>query len=274
MRVLLFLALMICVSPFARAQDVLSPEQFRDRVAAAMRQVAPDADVEMDGPLKLGILFADGRGVVVDLDGHYERYLADPGALDLYAARVARVLAGLDQSGAPARDRIVALVLSQAGLAELNSAFASLHPRPLVRPFLGDLTEVLVVAIEDTYHLATPGELAELGVSAEEAWQLSRINISERLGQPRLEPFARGIVAMRAANRLGPSALTDPALCRASGAEALSFLVVDDETILLADMRQGGELAGLRDQLSRAGVTASRTILTCRGGRLVDYEGL
>jgi hypothetical protein len=270
MRVLALAVALFCLSPSALAQDVLTSEQFRARVADAVREASPGADVEFDGPFKLGILLADGAGMVVDIDVLYHRYLANPGSADMLVSRWARDIVSHGAFADALNDRIVALVLPPSGLDELGSASRAF----IARPFLGDLTEVLVIAGEDSFETLTLSMLPENGLSAEEAWDLSRVNIASTLDELRAEPFARGVRAISLANGLGTSALTDPALCQASGAHSFFFLVVDKQTFLFADVRHGGDPLAIRDQLARNGATASHTILTCRDGRLVDYEGV
>lgn len=269
MRVWIFIAFLLGFASQAHAQGILGPEQFRDSVVEAVRQIAPDADVEVDGPLKLGILLADGIGMSVELDDLYQHYLADPSSGAALVAGWARASVGREFRGEAARDRIVALL-------QPRETFESASPSAsvVIRPFVGDLVEVLVIDGGGMFRSVMLWELREMGVSAEEAWRLSRINISQRLGQTRLEPFIAGISAFSAASGLGPSALTDPAFCQSPNAAQRLFLVVDDETMLIADPSQGGDLPTLRDRLVRAGATASRTILTCRQGRLLDYDGV
>ncbi|HRK64039.1 MAG TPA: hypothetical protein PLN53_06550 [Terricaulis sp.] len=274
MRVLILIALTFGVLGQAFAQDVLGPEQFRDTVAAAMRQADPGADVEVDGPLKLGILLEDGRGVSADLDDMYQRYLSDPSAGPLLAAGWARsIVGGGDQSDA-ARWSIVALVRPRDAVSRLAPDTEDQSSPLAARSFAGDLVEVLAVHNSGAFRLVTQSVLAELRISEEDAWRLSRINIVTRLPQPRVTRFAPGVIAMSAANGLGPSALTDPIICRVSDADQRLFLVLDEDTILVADRRFGVDMPALRDQLLSAGATASRTIMACRNGRLVDYDGV
>jgi hypothetical protein len=271
MRAMLLIAFLFGLPMQALAQGVLSPEQFRDSAAAAVRQVEPGADIEVDGPLKLGILLPDGRGMSVPLDELYQVYLADPSSGASLATQWARMVVSRDLQGDEARDRIVALVRSRdMEPASDNLAFTQF----IIRPFIGDLVELLVIDGSESFSLVTRSRLAELGVSAEEAWRLSRINIRQRIGQARVEPFAVGIIAISATHGLGPSALTDPAICQSADAEQRRFLVVDEETVLVADSRQGVDMPTLRDRLVQADATASRTILTCRQGQLIDYDGV
>lgn len=271
---LVFLTVALLSLSTAQAQTPISEEAFRDAVIAAVRQNAPDAQIDVDGPLVFRVRLADGQDATLNLDYGYERVLEDPALLESQIERWGRVGAGVREEGEGGRDRIVAVVRPQAAIASLAEAFARAE-RPsqlLVRPLAGDLVEALVFDSTESVRYATNLDLAELGVSADEAWTLARVNLAPRLGPVTQEQLAEGLTAISSGSGLAPSALTDPSFCRTEARAALHYLVPERELYLAADPRTGVSLAELRDRLLQTSSTDSRTVLACRDGRLIDHE--
>jgi len=274
MRIWLIVAGLLCASA-AYAQELLSPSAFRDATTAAVRELAPDAEIAVKDALSFSVTAPGGEEFTMNLDFAYRRYQADPTQMATLIERWSRIAAfGPEQ--AAARDRIIAVLRDRATVENYGQAFAS-APQPMrlvSRPFAGDLYEVLVFDSAESLQFITNVALEELGVGEDEAWALAPQNLPERLGPVVTEEVAPGLVVVGADSSIAPSALTDPNFCAAGDNAALLYLIPDREWYIVADPRRGANLPDMRDRMAAAGDTISRTVLACRNGRLVDFEGV
>lgn len=274
MRVLM-LAVLILLAPLAYAQDLVSPSAFRDATIAAVHEHAPEAAIAVYDEFSFAVTMPDGQEMTVSLDFAYSRYQADPSTKDALIDRWSRMAAfGPEQSAG--RDRIIAVLRDRATVDRYGQAFAeALRPARLVtRPFAGDLVEVLVFDSAESIQFVTNLALEELGVSGDEAWALAPLNLPQRLGAVVEEEVAPGLVVVGADSSIAPSALTLPGFCAIDDNAVFLYFIPDREWYVVADPRRGADLPGLRDRMAANGESISRTVLACRNGRLVDYDGV
>ncbi len=256
----------------ASAQDLLSPSQFRDAGAARIREQAPDVRIENRDELGITVIRpgdAPGDGAQINFDNAYNLYREDPSQLAFLIDRWSRL--AVDPPMMRSVDRIVSILRPQAHIDSYNQVIAN-APTPgrlITRPFAGDLHEVMVFDSAEAVAYATEDQIAELGLSLEEAWTLALVNIPTRMGaveEARIEELP-GIVMVGGGNGLAPSNLVGPGFC-AGPQRANLVLVSDREGYFMGEPQAADDFYGLADWLISRGESASNTVMECREGRL------
>lgn len=270
-------ALALFIQP-ADAQSPLTPVQFRDATIAAVLELNPDIVVHVENDLSFTVRRPDGSEQQVNLDYGYQRYVADPSALEPILDRWSR-LAAQGPEFAQMPERIVAILRPRQFVDDYQAAIDRAPPehrsRLVSRPFAGDLLEVLVFDSAETVEYVTERALRDIGVTPEQAWALAPQNLPQRIGEMHISDIGYGGALISSSNGLGPSALTMPEAC--SGPDALHyvFIVVERDAYLRIDRRgaiaQRG-VSGFRDQLVREESILSGSMLECRNGRVQAIE--
>ena len=253
---------------FAQAA-ALSPEQFRDRVIAAIEAHAPGAQVRVRGTLSFDSRIPGGMSAQVNLDRAYGEYQAAPDQVDAIVDRWARLLV----SPLPARDAATLIIVLRPAdvIASYNAALGA-QGGVLVRPFVGDLEEALAFDSPEELQYATADGLDAAGVSEDAAWARAPANVAARMGNlDRTSTPLAGVTLMSGGDGIAPSLLIDPGLCAQQDYSDAIFLVNDRGSFFVAHKSVQGAVQnfwGLAHFLVVRGQSLSSTPLQCRDGRL------
>lgn len=274
MRFLFVAIAMLFTSSLALAQDVMTPQQFRDlyreRVIAATPgiTVTPLEGMAMRMTPPAGAASAE---MTVNLDRAYGEYAQAPDQLETILTRWVR-LATTAPEGARQPDRIVRVVRTMdhvTGYTQSMSQQSQEEIRLVWRHLAGDLVEMIAFDSADAIQFATEASLTDLGLTTDQAWTLGLRNLPERLGTLAQEQLAPGVILIGGGNGLAPSVLITALWCGApQNADAL-YLVVDRDSFLRAERPVGVEaITRVRDGMIRDGSAFSGTLLACEGGQL------
>ncbi|OQW45818.1 MAG: hypothetical protein A4S16_12565 [Proteobacteria bacterium SG_bin6] len=255
---------------------MLSPAEFRDRVAAAMK-AATGQPVTVIDERTFKMKQADGTESTVSIDNAYNDYLASPDRLDAIVSIFARVLA---QGGPAAKlGDLVIIVRPKAYLEQsVGKAANSAYPPP--RALAGDIAQFLAFDTPEAIRLASLADLADLKIDQGQAWQRALSNLRGRIGPINEGVFgdSPGTTAFSADSGLSPSFLALPETCgpqAPNGRDAEQLLLFDRNVVFFGIPGNGQDFAKFQ-QTARAVIAAgsshSSTVITCRGGRWVAVD--
>ncbi|MEZ6022285.1 MAG: hypothetical protein R3C16_02460 [Hyphomonadaceae bacterium] len=271
MRLLMAALVALAWAGLARAQQVLSPAEFRDAGIAYLR--AADAELEFELVDDLGVIIrnpsAEGdemEEMRINFDRGYSDYLDAPETLEDILGRWVRLVT------APARehghDRLIS-VIRHRDMADVT--YNGQAPSLVWRPFAGDLIELLAFDSAEQIEFATHDTLNEVGLTPEQAWTLTPENVRTRMGVLERETLTAGIDLLSGANGITPSLLSVPDFCAAPETANRLYLVLDRNLIAIADGRRRADRAqflAFASQVAAARESLSASPLECRDGRL------
>jgi hypothetical protein len=255
--------------------ELLSPTQFRDRMAAAV-QAMTSQPVQTIDERTFHTKAVDGTDLTVSIDNAYAAYIADPPRLD---AILARFVEGLRESGARGREpveQLVVIVRPSDYLARSLPPGASTDAFLAPRPMAGDLSYFLAVDSPNSTRLAMKSDLTHWRIDEATAWQTATANIRKRVGTLGIVRLGEGDgpAGIGSESGLAPSILADPATCsKESAPDGMGrqiVLLYSRDMFLFAIPSDKSETARFWTTVKqeiRAGRSLSSTPLTCRDGR-------
>jgi hypothetical protein len=257
----------------ARAQQVLTHQEFGDAAVALLQHMAPEAQLERRDPLSVIVRRPNHEipEFTVNFDNAYNEYVRDPAALTEILDHFVRFAVD-PRENVQMRERIVVVLRPRAMIDEFQAMqTADAPPSELVwRPFAGDLIEIIAFDGAETIQYAMVHTLQEIGVSPEEAWRIAPDNLPARLGSLEAQAVqgSENLVFVTSANGLTPSSLTN--FCTVEGSEGVIVLVVDRNGYVMAERNHPAAMRQLRalyNELGNGG-SMSMTPLACQGGRM------
>ena len=269
----LFAPVIAAAAPALAGQGLLSPAQFRDRLAAAMATATGQPTTVIDDR-SFKTKQQDGTEQMVSIDNAYNDYLASPDRLDAIVAMFARVLS--QREPAAKLDDLV-IVVRPMGYLEQSVGPVAKNDFPPPRALAGDIAQFLAFDTPDAIRLASLADLAALKIDQRQAWDRALSNLRGRIG-----PINEGIygdnpgtTAFSADSGLGPSLLAFPELCgpqAPNGRDAEQLLLFDRNTVFFGIPGNGQDFAKFQ-QMARAAIATgssySNTVITCHGGKWV-----
>jgi uncharacterized protein YtpQ (UPF0354 family) len=135
--------------------DLLSPAQFTQEFAEAMRKASPDITVEIISDLQLKVKSADGQDTTSFLSNAYDLYRQDPRSkahiIKTYVSSGLETLATLKSTQGLDRTRIVPVVKDQAWLEETHKVVVEGVTKEMTERVYDELNaDLVVVYAEDT----------------------------------------------------------------------------------------------------------------------------
>lgn len=265
------LTLMAC-SPTS-AERLMTVSQFRDLFGERLQASYPDSRITAWNESTLKIVGPDGGEEYHSVGNAYEIYAREPVRRDELLDRLLQSRLESQQPKAVTTDRLVIVIRPPDALTKIPGGG---EPRNAVsRPFAGDLVQILAIDGEHSLAYANSKDIAELGVSEDEAWRRGVANVPVRVGELNegVLPDAPDLLAVTASSSLAPSILVSPQACAQGSlrvAEGQAVLLVDRNMFLTTDVADPATerafwnyVAGIRPD----DVVFSRTPLVCRGGR-------
>lgn len=201
----------------------------------------------------------------------YHQYESDPSALAEAVSLLARMaLQGLSELDSPeftpSRDHLVAVIRPDAYTA--NAGPVGDPQSSIWRPFVGDLVAMLAQNENGQTRSIRGVDLARLGLSEAEAWDLAIANLRQQLGAVTRTANGAGAEHVTSASGLAPASLLLPETCSAGGPQFDAFVVARD-SYFYADTSQPqatAMLAGYSAQLVQGREVYSHRLLSCLGG--------
>jgi hypothetical protein len=255
------------------AAALLSPAQFRDRMAAAARAETHQPTTTVDDRTfrtKRG----DGTDLTINIDNAYQQYRAAPDLADAVIARYVRLLVAAPPAAAV--EQLVVIVRPSTYVAAGTGLGADPASLPRPRPLAGDLSLFLAIDSPETIRLANKADLAGWHLAEAQAWPLAIAHIRARMGRVAIARLGgeAGAPGLTADSGLAPSVLADPELCGAGASRfgGWSVLLYSRDMLLIADPADRA-MVELFERTARDEIAADRsmssTVLTCRGGHWV-----
>jgi hypothetical protein len=269
----------LAVAMIAAAPVVAAPldiRGFRDRVAAAWQARSGKPVTIFDDGAFTGTM-PDGSDVRVNVDNAYDRYRADPTALDaVIDSFVTTLSATFDDSGG-GLDQLVIIIRPADYLVRTLGQKQNMENFLPAEPLAGDLAQFLAVDSVQALRTASTDDLARWKIDLPTAWSRARANIRVRIGPIAMFRLGdeRGAAGMSAESGLAPSLLATDEFCSRKAPRG-----IDGQVVLL--LSRDDFLFGIPSD--RAGMThfweataklingkgsLSATPITCREGKWV-----
>lgn len=270
--VLVAVSLLLGTSASCSADQPLTQSGFRDAVARELSSKRPDLCIRSQGESGLSV----GRSseacdeVQVSTAYIYQNYVADRTHQSLYVDQlVIMALSGivsLEAPFTPDRTRIVAVLRPDAYAA--NAGDAGDAESSIWRPFAGDFIAMLAQENEGQIRSLRGVDLARIGLSESQAWDLAVANLRPRLGDLERTPNAAGAEHVTSASGLAPAQLLLPDTCTPHGPDFDVFVVSRDSFFYAnaSKPQATAMLAGYAGELVQQDAVYSRRLLSCLDG--------
>nr|WP_298896765.1 hypothetical protein [uncultured Altererythrobacter sp.] len=270
---LAFVSLFLSVPTLAQSEsDVLSPAEFRDRLAAYVEEeteyrTEPIDDWSFSAK-------ADHGRVRFAIRNAYNEYLAAPQSLLDVFENYTNAL--IEVGSAPKTDQIVVLVRPSDQLENTNLAKTAEIDElfPHARKFAGDLSLFLAIDKPSSISYLTRADLSDFALTESEAWTIALGSTPVRIGALSVASYGAASV-VTAESGLAPSALADPSFCGPDGNPAVAGAVVlaianDMFLIGLPEIESSMQSfwSAARSEVE-TGQSASETPLLCQDGKWV-----
>jgi uncharacterized protein YtpQ (UPF0354 family) len=263
----------------ARADEILTPGAFTERVAAAARAAIPEAKVTIAGELHLETSGAGGRGVSTDLRNAYEVYRRDPEGLDRIVRNYVGLLVETARAGGtqppPDPSRIVPVFKSQRWLNSLR-AQAPKAPELLTEPFN---SELVIVYVEDRASSMRFLNVRDDVGDRARLRHLALSNLHRLLAKIEARPVADGISLITAGGDYDTSLLLADALWSSGQIEVDGDIVAAAPAkgaLLVTGSRNVAGIAHLRAlaaELAAGPYGLTAALFVWRGGKFVVFDG-
>jgi hypothetical protein len=259
---------MAAAVPAIADERLLTPAEFRDRVAQAMTASTGNPATAVDD-WTLSTKEADGTDLTVNIGNAYGDYRSHPEDVTAIVRRFSSLLgAGVTAANA---DQLVLIVRPASYLEQVVPAGGSLDKFPAAQAIAGDLAYFLAIDSPETIRLATMEDLRSWSLDEQNAWKRAQSNIKAHMGpiafaELESEPGATLLVAD---SGLAPSMLAEAALCGPRSPAGFLALVMTRDTVLVGFP---GDEASIRAfwnaarPLIETGEGLSSTPITCVGG--------
>ncbi len=196
----------------------------------------------------------------------YAVYASDPNVIDLKLGKIARqIAADLKSIEQPLTAQQLVSVLRGANSVQ---AYLSGEKNAVIRPFAGDIVEVLMIDRGDRLLFATEADLAALQLDAPTAFETGRAQLKSHLGQIAGQTMHQVSLQSSSAG-LGSGIPLLSGACSANTTNAYWY-VFDRNLVMKADETNAIAVANLLRLVNqaRADKTAySETVLLCQSGR-------
>jgi len=245
----------------------LTIAEFRDVLAAAVKERYPRATVTPASEAVLEIATPDGARGRLNVQQPYQEYIGNPTSRDEILDRYTGTLE---------------IALSSTPLVSLNTLAILVVPQniggfddtagPVVRPLAGDITSRLAFTLTRTSRFVTVEDLATLDVTADQAWQQAAENDRQRpvprIGQLATASRADAVMGENVFGRL----IGDSATCGRAGegkGDPRIFLMLASGAYAVGDPRKPASMKrfwGQVREVEEKPIAESRTPITCASG--------
>lgn len=254
----------------AQADGLLSARDFRNEVISAMQA---DAETDMcvvrltDDSFRAGPS-RENCEYYAYTDAAYLAYTASPDQLGVLVSESADQYVRLMQAGLDETNFEDRLVVQLRPTSYIDSHNIDGDTDMVTRHFTGDLIAVMMLDSAETLATVTHEQLAEHGVSVDEAFTLAAQNTRSRMGDVSVDEY-RSINFLSSSNGLISGQIWLPETCSMASDDA-AYFVWDRNGLMSVEM---DNVIGISNLLSMAnglvvqGDAMSGTVVSCRSGQ-------
>ncbi len=268
-------ALLIALSgswlPARSASQFLDLDHFRDALVARIHAESRSATVTVVNPQTLKITGAGGTSGALAVENARAEYLARPDQLNDLLGKWARLATFAPTTTGKSVEQLV-MVIRPKKLRDVPQ----LGPTLVLRPFAGDLIELLAFDSPESLRWATRADLASLKFTEDEAFARAAANLKARMGPVSIGHVAgeeEGLSAIGAASGLATGLLANGATCSPDATSAfgrnIHVYVLDRDSFAFAVDDDSLGMEAFRRFVAKhaaAGDLASRIALRCAKG--------
>lgn len=249
-RLLVVLAAFVVSAAPAFAKDPLSLSAFREHLLDELREAYPETNFIQEDEYQVRYesqaLSEDGEpefNGYIFLESQYQIHLNAPDTLSEQIANFVttfgRSLEAEDLSDF--ETRLVALLRPNDYISGLPADLGA--PAFVIRPFVADLTTVLMLDSPTTVAAVTYDQLKEFGLTEDEAFELAAQNFDRLAGEVETE-VVQGMTAIWTSNSLGAGLPLRPGACTAESSD-FGFWLMDRETIVTVPVGEDAPPEGM-----------------------------